>query len=844
MERIEHQGTEERDLAKKILSWITCAKRRLTIQELLHAVAVENGLSYLDEDNLSDMQYVVSVCAGLVAVDEESGIIRLVHYTTQEYFERTWQIWFPRAHRDIAIASLTYLLFDQFATGPCGKWDEYRDRLQENPVYEYAARYWGYHAKEAYSEVKDLVDKLFQRRSTLASVAQVLSLERKFRSCIPLAHKGISGLHIAAWFGINDKVKELLKESQSHNAADKKGRTALHWASRNAQAQTVDLLIQEGADANATDKRGMTALHYAALQGDNHLIQLLVKNGAHLEVVDERGLTPFLTAADCVKIESVQEFLFYDTAINAVNPEHQNALHLAILASKDAAPQLVGMLLSHGVCPTLCDVKNMTPVHYAVAIRNLEIMQLFIEAGVDINFGIERQRWRETTKAGQSFYVLDQPSERTSADSRDAVGLTPLHFAAYTGYRIMIEYLLSKGADPNACCCSDGDTPLHIAIRRGLLNTEYEGDPWTDITWMVEAEFTDVDETESDRENSQWQIDSERWGVIDMLLASMKIDVNIQNVHLESSLHCVRYGGSHSDTIVAKLLQKGADPLKSDRKGQTALHLACEANDLEAIDHILDAGGSTTIEDAEGLTALHYSVRAHRYESAKLILDRHKETATSLCLATDKKGRTPLQHHLQFNRYPQVDIITLLLHHGANMNHTDLEGNSPLSIYLQTPTFEDRTAITRFLLEQGADPLWKNSDGQTLAHVTMNNYEAEVGVLELLDSHGVDLSMKDKQARSFLHYGAIYGSLHDEVIPFLLRNKFDGIDERDLENKSPLMHAEATEAVKEKRRRTGKYHSPRWTRSWKILKQMENNKLVQCDNRDEHAVSVGIEELN
>ena len=78
----------------------------------------------------------------------------------------------------------------------------------------------------------------------------------------------------------------------------------------------------------------------------------------------------------------------------------------------------------------------------------------------------------------------------------------------------------------------------------------------------------------------------------------------------------------------------------------------------------------------------------------------------------------------------------------------------------------------------------------------------------------------------------------------MLRNKFDGIDERDLENKSPLMHAEATEAVKEKRRRTGKYHSPRWTRSWKILKQMENNKLVQCDNRDEHAVSVGIEELN
>lgn len=821
MERIEHQGTEKRDLAKNILSWITCTKRRLTIDELLHAVAVEVGLSYLDEDNLSDIQYMISVCAGLVAVDEESDIIRLVHYTTQEYFERTWQIWFPGAHRNIAMASLTYLSFDQFATGPCGNWEEYRDRLQENPVYEYAARYWGYHANEAYSEVKGLVDKVFQRKSTLASLAQVLSFERKFRSCIPLAHKGISGVHIAAWFGLDDKVKELLKGLQFHNAADKKGRTALHWATRNAQALTVELLIQEGADVNAADKRGMTALHYAALQGDNHLIRLLVENGARLEVMDNKGQTPFLTAAEYVKIASVQELLSYDTTINAVNPEHQNALHLAILAAKDETLQLVGMLLSHGVCPTLCDVKNMTPVHYAGAIRNPEIMQLFINAGVDINLGIERQSWRKTTKTGRSFYVLDQPPERTNADSRDAVGLTPLHIAAYTGYCTMTEYLLSKGADPNACCCSDGDTPLHIAIRGGLSNTEYEGDHWTDITWMVKSDFTPSDETESDGEDLQWHMDSERWGVVNMLLASMDIDVNIQNAHLESPLHCVRYGGSHSDTIVAKLLQKGADPLKSNKKGQTALHLACEANDLEAINHILDAGGSTTIEDAEGLTALHYAVRAYGYESAKLILDRHEDTATSLCLAADKKGRTPLQHHLQLDRYPQVHMINLLLDHGANVNHIDLDGNSPLSIYLQTPTYADRTAISRFLIEQGADPLWTDGNDQTLAHVTMNNYEAEVGILELLDAYGVDLSLKDKQARSFLHYGAIYGSLTDRMIPFLLRNKLDGIFERDLQDKSPLMHADEAEVAKEKRHQAGEYHSPRWKRSWKILKQME-----------------------
>jgi hypothetical protein len=32
---------------------------------------------------------MVSVCAGLVTIDEESNIIRLVHHTTQEYFERS-----------------------------------------------------------------------------------------------------------------------------------------------------------------------------------------------------------------------------------------------------------------------------------------------------------------------------------------------------------------------------------------------------------------------------------------------------------------------------------------------------------------------------------------------------------------------------------------------------------------------------------------------------------------------------------------------------------------------------------------------------------------------------------
>ncbi len=99
-----------------VLSWIVCAKRPLTTLELRHALAVEDGDFELGEDNLHETEEVVSVCAGLVTVDEESDIIRLVHYTTQKYFERTQTRWFPNAQTAIATTCIIYLSFDAFKT--------------------------------------------------------------------------------------------------------------------------------------------------------------------------------------------------------------------------------------------------------------------------------------------------------------------------------------------------------------------------------------------------------------------------------------------------------------------------------------------------------------------------------------------------------------------------------------------------------------------------------------------------------------------------------------------------------------------------------------------------------
>jgi hypothetical protein len=58
------------------------------------ALAVEEAKLELDEENLPEIEDMASVCAGLVTIDEESEIIGLVHYTTQDHFERTQRDWF------------------------------------------------------------------------------------------------------------------------------------------------------------------------------------------------------------------------------------------------------------------------------------------------------------------------------------------------------------------------------------------------------------------------------------------------------------------------------------------------------------------------------------------------------------------------------------------------------------------------------------------------------------------------------------------------------------------------------------------------------------------------------
>ncbi|KAJ5777041.1 hypothetical protein N7520_000287 [Penicillium odoratum] len=100
MERINQQRNNDRRWAHRVLSWVVQAVRPLRPEKLLHALAVIEGNNQLESDNIPVLGEVISLCAGLVLVYQDSNTIQLVHFTTYEYFSG-YDINWRQAARDL-----------------------------------------------------------------------------------------------------------------------------------------------------------------------------------------------------------------------------------------------------------------------------------------------------------------------------------------------------------------------------------------------------------------------------------------------------------------------------------------------------------------------------------------------------------------------------------------------------------------------------------------------------------------------------------------------------------------------------------------------------------------------
>jgi ankyrin repeat protein len=122
---------------------------------------------------------------------------------------------------------------------------------------------------------------------------------------------GDTPLHSAAYLGLTEKVRLLLKNKADVSRRTLRGETPLLYAARpEGYPETVLALLEGGADVNAADNFGMTPLHGAAMIGDVDVARVLIEKGrADVNLQSLAGYTPLHIAAQSGKAEFVQFLL-------------------------------------------------------------------------------------------------------------------------------------------------------------------------------------------------------------------------------------------------------------------------------------------------------------------------------------------------------------------------------------------------------------------------------------------------------------------------------------------------------------------------------------------------------
>ncbi|KAL9040677.1 MAG: hypothetical protein Q9214_004389, partial [Letrouitia sp. 1 TL-2023] len=465
--RIQNQPDGRKRLGMNTLMWISHARRPLLVKELSEALAIRTGMTSQNPRYRPLQKLMVECSHGLVTVDEESSVIRLVHYSVQEYFHKHQKKFFPSGEKVVAEHCITYLLFDSFGQGCCDDETAIVNWLTEYPFLNYAARQWGNHTSEARcGSVDQLALSFLNSTSNKACVWQIWHYTegRRREYWAPKEAKSCNELHLAALFGLEQLVKQLLESRKVEvDAPTNLGTTALIEAASKGHVGLTHMLLSIGANPRKENWYG-AALQCAAEAGQVATILEILKTGQSIDSRDSRGRTALHCATLSGYKNAIHILLEKGVDVNAKSIYDATALHNAVVWEQP--PDIVRLLLENGADPEIRNMKNVTALHDAVGMGNKDALMLLLEFNADVNARLKHGETALHLASDKGCIamvtiLLDHGAE---VNSRTCNGLTPLFVATERDIPSIVQLLLNRGANVNIQN-EEGLTPLRLAMK-------------------------------------------------------------------------------------------------------------------------------------------------------------------------------------------------------------------------------------------------------------------------------------------------------------------------------------------------------------------------------------------
>ncbi|KAL8880022.1 MAG: hypothetical protein Q9198_002484 [Flavoplaca austrocitrina] len=426
--RIESQNQDYRTLAEKALRWVAYAFRPLYVEVLKEAVAIElvesrkhksddEGIPDFNDEAIPSIGSILDVCAGLLIHDETSGLVRLVHYTAQDYFDAHAGSRFDKSHTHIARECVTYLSYKCFQNPEDSSNELETSELETNELetgkletsensdasshhamagsvsgssrsryyylYDYASAFWAQHATT--------IELPITIRQFLARNPRIILLTTSHYDLFTIwqavpENVGFlevrHGCEIAAFYGIHDELQEMCSRIGEAEVRHDRLNISLHLAVSNGQARSTEILLDYGANINSKDEDDRTALLTASRVGNLNLMHLLLDRGCDQDAHDQCGETALLRAVRWSHKSCVLALLDHGADINSKDSIGRTVLHEASISGD---LHLLNLLLARGSNIDAKDRMGKTPLIKAAENLHEHCMLALIRHGADIN---------------------------------------------------------------------------------------------------------------------------------------------------------------------------------------------------------------------------------------------------------------------------------------------------------------------------------------------------------------------------------------------------------------------------------------------------------------------------